>query len=492
MKNTLSFIYPFIIILSCCNSITHESNININQTNDNTDFIEIDIHESTHNVYTIDSNSQDQISDNNIEDINIHNDKNGIYLLNYKYDVNYDKLVRYLIYIKEMGKYWIDFEMLSGYNVYEFTGTFMNNPDFSSFKINYVNIVAGRVPDIFWLRKSDVPFYARAQLIYPITNQMVNSRSAEYNYVKHIWVDNDIYAAYIPLVPGYMMLYNKSIINDLGLYDPLDIWIEGNWTWDTWLDMLLTVRTEMDEDKFMLFGGDHTQSMFLSSNGVDYAIVNENGRYVFSLDKKYVNAIKFYQSLQTAHAITIYNNMYNYHGYVDMIMDGVFITSYNSNEFSIKMGKKIYEDNKLTDKVEIFAEASTRNTDKIGLICAPRGPDLENNISSRDLIDTYEMAKVVPISCRNPEAAAMYIDWIMADHDNYAKMVNFSIQHYYTDAEFVQYGSEWAANTAYVLPTCFGTNLLEFIEDCTLDELLLPNNVRTCQALIDQYVNVFL
>jgi len=288
-----------------------------------------------------------------------------------------------------------------------------------------------------------------------------------------------------------MMIYNKKIITDLGLRDPLDIWLENGWTWYSWLEMLFTIRAEIYGQDFMYFGGEQIPSMFVATNGVDYAVMDEEGRYIFSLDEKYITAIKFYENLNSLHGIDIYENRFNQYGYTDMIYNDKFFTSYFNIEYTIKMGRYKTVNGKLTDEIEIIAEASARNTEKVGIICAPRGPDLDPLVSSRDLTNHMDFVKVVPITCKNPKYAAMYIDWIMADHDNYAEMVDYALDRHYGDIKYIDYGTEWAVNATDVRPNRMGEKLMEFIDDCPIDELLIPSNIKICQELIDEYVNIF-
>lgn len=82
-----------------------------------------------------------------------------------------------------------------------------------------------------------------------------------FNYVgKHYYYPSDVN-------PNFVILYNKAIINEAGLPDPMELYHSNNWTWDTFKD-LTKKWVDQSEEHIGFTGGSWTGMMFANSTGV--------------------------------------------------------------------------------------------------------------------------------------------------------------------------------------------------------------------------------
>lgn len=67
--------------------------------------------------------------------------------------------------------------------------------------------------------------------------------------------------------PNYAMIYNKKHIEDNGMKDPVELYNEGNWTWDTF-EALLKQWAKNGEDYIGFTGNAWSSMMFVNTTGV--------------------------------------------------------------------------------------------------------------------------------------------------------------------------------------------------------------------------------
>lgn len=75
--------------------------------------------------------------------------------------------------------------------------------------------------------------------------------------------------------PNFAMIYNKAKIQEANLEDPMDLYFNGQWTWDKWEDMLYTWAS-MDKDNIPFTGGSWSSMMFINTTGTSIIEVTEN------------------------------------------------------------------------------------------------------------------------------------------------------------------------------------------------------------------------
>jgi ABC-type glycerol-3-phosphate transport system substrate-binding protein len=96
--------------------------------------------------------------------------------------------------------------------------------------------------------------------------------------------------------------YNKKVMKDAGLTEPLTQYYNGKWTWDTFLDYAKQLTQDIDSDGIVDMWG--AQSAYwdglLLTSGKDYISVNESG-YTLNLNNPNLQrAVSFLQSLGPA------------------------------------------------------------------------------------------------------------------------------------------------------------------------------------------------
>jgi len=100
---------------------------------------------------------------------------------------------------------------------------------------------------------------------------------------------------------------NYDIIERTGVEDPYDLWQQGNWNWETMLDIALEVTDDTDGDGATDQWGINNSDVryFLYSNGGQVVEYNENtGRYEYALDKpNNIRAIQFWSDLSAVHKV---------------------------------------------------------------------------------------------------------------------------------------------------------------------------------------------
>ncbi|MBE6901462.1 MAG: extracellular solute-binding protein [Ruminococcaceae bacterium] len=69
------------------------------------------------------------------------------------------------------------------------------------------------------------------------------------------------------IVTWYALEYNRKTIADAGLEDPYDLYRAGNWTWDTWRQLMIDFCNQ-SEDHIGFYATDATINAFVSTTGV--------------------------------------------------------------------------------------------------------------------------------------------------------------------------------------------------------------------------------
>ncbi len=86
-----------------------------------------------------------------------------------------------------------------------------------------------------------------------------------------------------------VMFYNKKTIEDNGLEDPVKLLEEGNWTWDTFWDMMVDF-CDRDQDKFATDGW-WFEGAFSQTSGKPY-IGMQDGKIVHFLDDPMIDRVQ--------------------------------------------------------------------------------------------------------------------------------------------------------------------------------------------------------
>jgi len=358
--------------------------------------------------------------------------------------------------------------------------------NYTNAKNSLIDIFAGTALDIIWVESSMIMFFIKNNLIIPLNllYSEIFTNDDNISYVSKMYVNNYLYGLNIHTIPDHMFFYSKKLINKLGLLDPLELWKNSKWNWDEWLNINVTMQTEINTYQFETLGkANFTEYAFISSNGVDLFQIDENGNCVINIDDKYFTVQKFLDDIEYIHKINnIRNNkLVNFEDRAKKLREGLNFNYYD--KFSSPLINYINENK---NWLELFIADEI-----IGVVCAPRGPDLDISISSRDYGSNNYWA--IPTYCKNPEAVMEYMHWVFIDEENYNER-----RKYYTDFnyngsnELFDYGIEWIKNSININPLHVVSYPIEIIfHDMYIMELDNTNNVHNLQELIDEYINIF-
>jgi len=130
--------------------------------------------------------------------------------------------------------------------------------------------------------------------------------------------------------------------------------------------------------------------------------------------------------------------------------------------------------------------------EKVGMVCFPRGPDLDGSLSSRD-IGNYAVY-AIPISSKKVEEAAMLINRLLFDNEHVISEGKRYLSTIYKEsAALFDYGTEWAGNSTYMFTDMWGKEI-----DRAFDNIIniYPDDdnrsrIAQIQSALDRYVNIF-
>lgn len=78
------------------------------------------------------------------------------------------------------------------------------------------------------------------------------------------------------IVTKYNLNYSRKTIEDAGLTDPYDLYVAGNWTWDTWREMMIEFCNQ-DDSNIGFYATSTMLEAFINTTGTSIIDVNPNG-----------------------------------------------------------------------------------------------------------------------------------------------------------------------------------------------------------------------
>jgi len=480
-------IFSNIVFLLSCNDNINEINlcnftddITVNNYNENNDIKSFIIDDNTH-LYVVDESNIDNLSY-----------VKNVYMDDFLY---YDRQMSFNEFINANPDYY--WEMSKNfYNEYidEFTKTTGINivikeyPDFFSIKERYNQILAGTSPDIIRIEKHQIPFYAHYSMIIPLDNLFQNSKSIINNEnISQHYFNDSLYGFSISMKPFYLFIYSKEIIHNFGLNDPLDLWINDNWTWDTWLELILTINKEMQSYSFEPLGKSvYIENAFFISNDAKIIEFSDNGYFNYAVDERYINAMNFINDIYENYNI---QNIKNVHArYIPANPEELIRNKTNFMTYDYIY--QIFNKN-LYNRPLYIAD------NEISFICTPRGPNSIKNLPSQNYgsVQCYSISS----SCNDPDSTAIYIDWLLNDDGNYNDRKNHYINNLYGGSEeLFEYGKIWSNNVnslygfVFMDSNSFFTEFYQTFDSINSSQLTENSTIQIMQNLIDSYLNIFM
>lgn len=141
-----------------------------------------------------------------------------------------------------------------------------------------------------------------------MTKNMYEPLDEYFNLDTSLWKDmattvedfayNNKHYYYPYKIRNYFALnYNRKTVEDAGLTDPYDLYKEGNWTWDTWRQLMIDFCNQSDDNIGYCSTAD-VISAFVATTGVNFVDVQADGTIVNNLnDPNVTRAMTFIEGL---------------------------------------------------------------------------------------------------------------------------------------------------------------------------------------------------
>lgn len=140
-------------------------------------------------------------------------------------------------------------------------------------------VLSGNSPDMVTYKPQDYPNFLLKDIVQPV-DDLVDFTEEHWAKVKDIndqymW-NNKHYLIVPSQATNYVTLYWKSLFEDAGLKTPDQYYREGNWTWDTMLDLATKLTSDTDGDGYPDVWGFATHpTSFYQTTGEDLITINE-------------------------------------------------------------------------------------------------------------------------------------------------------------------------------------------------------------------------
>ncbi len=98
-------------------------------------------------------------------------------------------------------------------------------------------------------------------------------------------------------VSPQMLFYNRTLFEEYAIDDPAEQWAAGNWTWDTFLNSMITFIQKSGDERTLGVYGSYLADNFIASTGQMLIGVGEDGKFVNNMKNADVErAINFIQN----------------------------------------------------------------------------------------------------------------------------------------------------------------------------------------------------
>jgi len=166
------------------------------------------------------------------------------------------------------------------------------------------SVSSGTGPDIVFFGPEAMPNYVRKKIILPVSDYVDFSRPAFTTYSpqvtkiqEYFTMDGKIYAI-IDLGPGsHKLYYRKDLLENAGLEDPYELFVNGEWTWDKWFELMEDVTQDLDGDgQNDVWGFDAWMGcqQFVYTNGTSFVV---DGKFAVTTPE-FIEALEYYKRLK--------------------------------------------------------------------------------------------------------------------------------------------------------------------------------------------------
>lgn len=140
---------------------------------------------------------------------------------------------------------------------------------------------AGEVVDLVQAHEQNFPIYPAKNLVQDISKYVdLDNEFWNQGITEAFKFDGNAYAAGIDATP-VVIYYNKILFETYGEKTPMELFEEGNWTWETFRDAAIAMTLDTDGDSetdvYGFWGWDTAYVQFLATNGVRSIAYNQDG-----------------------------------------------------------------------------------------------------------------------------------------------------------------------------------------------------------------------
>lgn len=165
-------------------------------------------------------------------------------------------------------------------------------------------ISSGDSPDLVDYADNAFPLLVSSNMYTPLDEYMDLSApqwaGLEEYIDKYAWNGKHYYYPWSYNVSPYFLVYNRGLFVQLGLDDPKELYDEGNWTWDTFTELLRDFKNS-GEDRQGIYGAtQYTTQSIINSTGVPLIAIGDDGKLQNNFSNANVDrAANFMQSLKS-------------------------------------------------------------------------------------------------------------------------------------------------------------------------------------------------
>lgn len=146
-------------------------------------------------------------------------------------------------------------------------------------------IAADDSPDLLTYELEAFPFGVSKNMYEPL-DDMLDIDDPIWADMRHL-IDEFAYKGkhyYFPdrIVTSYALNYNRATLEKNGLPDPYDLYLNGEWTWDAWRQLMLDF-CNISDDHIGYYCTDNTVNAFVNTTGVIVVDVKPDGTIINNL-----------------------------------------------------------------------------------------------------------------------------------------------------------------------------------------------------------------
>lgn len=193
---------------------------------------------------------------------------------------------------------------------------------------------------------------------------------------------------------GVVVIYNKKTIEENGLPDPAQLLEEGNWTWDTFYDMIAKFYSRPDE-KFGIDGWEF-ENAFAVTSGVPY-VDFKDGKLVSNLENPSIVGVQEFMLKLKRNDYPVPKSEYGWSVHPENIANGKTL-------FFPQGSYVLFE----PENKAVFGDP-----EDVMFVPMPKCPSA----------DAYYLPSVIkgfsiPMGAKNPKGTAAYLNCVMTCRDN--------------------------------------------------------------------------